>query len=247
MTSDATQTERVARERERVRPLVARARVVLWDFDGPICRLFAGHKAHQVAEDLIEWLGAQGLRGLLTPEEQRTADPHVVLHAVDRMHPRSDLVAALEERLTEAELTAAASAWPTPYADPLIRTLVATGVRLAIATNNSPRTARAYLSGRNLEACFAPHVYGRTTNLALLKPHPYCLDRALTATGATREATLMIGDTPSDLIAARRAGIGFLGYARDERKRKLLHEAGAGAGDVVTSLESVLQVARDRP
>ncbi|MFV0135107.1 HAD family hydrolase [Streptomyces sp. HMX87] len=244
MTSDTTQTERVAAERERVRPLVTRARVVLWDFDGPICRLFAGHKAQQVARELVEWLHAQGLRGLLTAEEQRTADPQVVLHAVDRMHPRSDLVAALEERLTDAELTAAASAWPTPYADPLIRTLVATGVRLAITTNNSPRTARAYLRSRNLEECFAPHVYGRTGNLALLKPHPYCLDRALTATGATKAATLMIGDTPSDLLAARRAGVGFLGYARDDAKLKLLEEA--GAVDVVRSLESVLQVVRER-
>ncbi|CAM5333157.1 HAD superfamily hydrolase (TIGR01509 family) OS=Streptomyces albaduncus OX=68172 GN=FHS32_004053 PE=4 SV=1 [Streptomyces griseoloalbus] len=37
----------------------------------------------------------------------------------------------------------------------------------------------------------------------------------------------MIGDTPSDYQAARAAGVPFLGYARNERKNKVLRDAGA--------------------
>ena len=246
MTSDTQQTEQVTAETEydteRLRELIRRARVVLWDFDGPICRLFAGHSAERVAAELVEWLEGRGLHGLLTDAERELLDPNVVLRAVDRRHPGSDLVAELEERLTQEELRATASAMPTEYADPLIRTWTAVGSRLAIATNNSPRVVRTYLDGRGLLSCFSPHIYGRTQDLHQLKPDPHCLNRALSAMGAARSSALMIGDTPSDLAAANSAGVAFLGYARNPRKERLLREAGATT--VVADLSSVLTLVR---
>jgi HAD superfamily hydrolase (TIGR01509 family) len=249
VTSDATttqsetsQTEQNANEIEKLGELIGRARVVLWDFDGPICRLFARHTAERVAAELVDWLEGRGLHNLLSDSERDSLDPHVVLRAVDLRHPGSDLVTELEERLTQEELRAAGSAFPTPYADPLIRTWTAVGSRLAITTNNSPKVVRAYLEGRGLDSCFAPHIYGRTTELHLLKPDPHCLNRALSAMGSAPSAALMIGDSPSDLAAANDAGVPFLGYARNERKGKLLREAGAGC--VVASLEPLLRILR---
>ncbi|WP_031020176.1 HAD family hydrolase [Streptomyces sp. NRRL S-1314] len=226
-----------------LRNLIEGARVVLWDFDGPVCRLFAGHSAERVARDLVEWLEGQGLHGLLAESERESLDPHAVLRAVDRRHPGSDLVTELEERLTQEELKAAASARPTPYADPLVRTWTAVGARLAITTNNSPQVVKEYLTSRGLLECFAPHVYGRTQELRHLKPHPHCVHRALNATGAAPSTALMIGDTPSDYQAARAAGVPFLGYARNERKNKVLR--GAGAETIVDSLEPVLKLVRE--
>lgn len=247
MTSDATQTGAVPFETEndpnRLTHLISRARVVLWDFDGPICRLFAGHSAERVAGDLVSWLEGRGMHGLLSDTERESLDPQVVLRAVDRRHPGSDLVAALEERLTQEELRAASSAWPTAYADPLIRTWTAVGTRLAITTNNSPRVVREYLASRGLVDCFAPHLYGRTQELHHLKPDPHCLNRALSAMGAAPADALMIGDAPSDLQAAERAGVPFLGYARNDRKAKFLLEAGAEW--VVGSMETLLKLLRE--
>ncbi|MFI8189568.1 HAD family hydrolase [Streptomyces sp. NPDC085946] len=253
MTPDATQTERVAPVAESapdaLRDLISRARVVLWDFDGPICRLFAGHSAERVAAGLVAWLAEQGRQDLLTDAERKSADPHAVLRAVDRRSPRDGdrpaddgFVAALEERLTQEELRAVPKAMPTAYADPLIRTWTARGSRLAVTTNNSPRVVRTYLETRGLLGCFAPHIYGRTRDLGHLKPDPRFLHRALSAMDAESGDALMIGDTPSDLEAARRAGVPFLGYARNERKERALREAGART--VVTSLEQILQPLR---
>ncbi|MFG2129001.1 HAD family hydrolase [Streptomyces sp. NPDC048751] len=227
---------------DRLRQLITRARVVLWDFDGPICRLFARHRAEQVADDLVEWLESRGLHGLLTDAERETLDPQIVLRALDRRHPGSDLVVELEERLTQEELQAAVSAMPTAYADILIQTWTAVGSRLAITTNNSPRSVGRYLASRGLVSCFTPHVYGRTQDLHLLKPDPHCLNRALRGMGSAPSDALMIGDTPTDLEAAANAGVPFLGYARNERKAKLLTDAGAEC--VVETLEPVLELVR---
>nr|WP_078914050.1 HAD family hydrolase [Streptomyces sp. NRRL S-37] len=252
VTSETQQTDAVTAEKRNetrnddepnaLRHLVKGARVVLWDFDGPVCRLFAGHSAERVANDLASWLESRGLHGLFTETERTSLDPQVLLHAVDRRHPGSDLVAELEERLTQEELRASGSAMPTPYADPLIRTWTAVGSRLAVTTNNSPRVVREYLASRGLGACFAPHIYGRTQDLSLLKPDPHCVNRALNAMGAAPATALLIGDAPTDFLAARAAGVPFLGYARDEGKGRLLRDAGATA--VVDSLEPVLRVLR---
>ncbi|GAA3863895.1 HAD family hydrolase [Streptomyces lacrimifluminis] len=253
MTSDTTQTELATEPAaeddsvidsmiDELREPVARAHVVLWDFDGPICALFAGHSAQRVAIDLVEWLEGRGLHGLLTEAERESLDPHVVLRAVDRRHPGSDLVDELEKRLTHEELRATGLAMPTPYADPLIRTWTAVGARLAVATNNSPLVVHQYLASRGLASCFAPHVYGRTRELSHLKPHPHCLNRALNAMGAAPSSALMIGDTPSDYVAAQVAGVPFLGYARNADKEKLLRDAGAET--IVGSLEPVLKLLR---
>ncbi|MGW1258090.1 HAD family hydrolase [Streptomyces sp. NPDC002513] len=244
MTSDTTRTMPVTAETERLRELVESARFVLFDFDGPICHLFARHPAAEVARAMKEWLRGQGLGPLLTEEESAQPDPQVLLRTVHRRHPGSDLVAELEEMLTRHELRAVPSAMPTPYADPLIRTWTACGARLAITTNNSARTASAYLAGRGLVGCFAPHIYGRTHALHQLKPDPYHLNRALRAMGAALGNSVMIGDAPSDLRAAEQAGVPFLGYARNEEKEARLREAGAEV--IVRSLEAVLWILRGR-
>ncbi|MGY0492719.1 HAD family hydrolase [Streptomyces sp. WG-D5] len=231
-----------ARESGTLHDLITSARHVLFDFDGPICRLFAGRPAAGIAREQVEWLDAQGLGEVLTAEEREDADPHAALRRLGQARPNSDLVLEMENRLTEQELRAVASAWPTQHADPLIRTWTAVGARLAITTNNSAEAARRYIASRGLSECFEPHIYGRTQILSRLKPDPYCLNRAMSAMGASPGTTLMIGDTATDLAAAREAGVAFLGYARNARKESVLREA--GARQVTGSLEPVIDVLR---
>jgi len=246
VTSDQTHTEgaaaRSAAEAGDLRSLIEGARVVLWDFDGPVCRLFARHSAERVAKGMVDWLAGRGLRGLLSEDESELSNPHAVLRAVASQRPDSGLVIELEARLTEEERRAASTAWPTPYADPLIRTWTKRGRRLAVATNNSPVAVRTYLKSRGLDACFTPHVYGRTRDLSLLKPNPYCLNRALDATGTAPSEALMIGDSSFDYEAAASADVPFLGYACTPEKARLLRESGTTV--IVDSLEPVLRILR---
>nr|WP_240449590.1 HAD family hydrolase [Streptomyces harenosi] len=223
--------------------MVTGARVVLWGFDGPLCRLLAGDAAERVAAGLLRWLEGRGLHGLPFGTGPQAPDPWAVLRAVQRRQPGGALADELEERLTREELRAAASAMPTAYADPLIRTWTAVGARPAVVTGRSPRAVRAYLAGRGLLACFEPHIYGRTPDAHASEPDPHRLGRALHATGAVPSATLVIGDTPSAFTAARDAGVGFLGYARAERRAEALRRAGAPV--VVRSLEPVLRLLRE--
>ncbi|WP_406125778.1 HAD family hydrolase [Streptomyces canus] len=241
VTPETTHTEPVTAETARLASLVSSARYVLWDMDGPMCQLFAGYPAHEIAGQLVAMIDGLGMGALLTAQERSGDDPHVALRGVHERHRGSDLVLALEEWLTRRELEAVSKAMPTPHADPLIRTWSARGVRFAITTNNAALAAAAYVESRGLADCF-PHVYGRTANLDLMKPDPHCLEEAIKAMGAVPSATLMIGDTATDLQAAQRAGVSFLGYARNAGKEQDLRDAGAEV--VVRSLEQVLDVLR---
>ena len=137
-----------------------------------------------------------------------------------------------------------ASAWPTQYADPLIRTWYAVGAHLAITTNNSagggspvtwPRAASRPASPRTSTAEPRTSISSSPTRTAYNAP---------SAPWARPPSALMIGDTPSDFGAPPAAGIAFLGYARNEGKEKVLREAGAEV--VVWSLEPLLGVLRER-
>lgn len=245
MTSDTTQTGAVT-PTEELRKLLAPVRYVLWDLDGPICRLFAGHPANGVARDLVKELQRLGLDELLNEKERFDPDPQAVLLLVAQRHADSAPIARLEGWLTEQELTAVPRAFPTPYADPLIRTWSALGARFAITTNNSARAAAAYVESRQLTGCF-PHIFGRTENLARMKPDPHCLSLALESLDAQPSQALMLGDAGTDYQAARALGVPFLGYARNQQKRDLLVAAGVDPAHIVGSLEDVLHALKGTP
>jgi HAD superfamily hydrolase (TIGR01549 family) len=192
---------------------------------------------------MMEQIDRLGLAGSLTERERHSPDPHGVLSVLGARHPRSDLIADLEAWLTQQELTAVPRAFPTEYADPLIRTWSGRA-RFAIATNNSALAAVSYIESRGLVECF-PHIYGRTRKLHLMKPHPHTLSRALSAMGSDPALTLMIGDAATDFEAAERAGVAFLGFARRRTKLHELKAAGVAPHHIVGSLESVLEVVRE--
>lgn len=210
-----------------MRDLIEAAKCVLFDFDGPICHLFQDRPTPGIAERLREAVlaGEEGDGWL-----PQTSDPLEILRLAFEQPALVErgIARDIEQALTKEEVQAAPGAFPTAYADTLIRTLAATGRQLAITTNNSQQAVERYLQTRRTGELFAERIHGRSSEGALkLKPDPDCLLRALESTGTHAKEALMIGDAPRDLEAAHAAGVAFLGYARNERKADELRAAGA--------------------
>lgn len=195
---------------------------VLFDFDGPVCRLYPRGAT-------VEWTDK---------------DPYLVLREVHRARDEREpggLVEHMDAKLTEFELAAVPSALPTPGADQLIRWLHGRGSRLAVVTNNAARAADRYLQDHGLRACFEA-IHGRSANPDLMKPHPDVLHRALRSLGLPPDDAVMIGDTPADFHAAEQAGVRFIGYGRNPEKRQRLVDVGAKV--VLSSFPPLLELAR---
>ncbi|MFD0315853.1 HAD family hydrolase [Streptomyces flavalbus] len=221
----------------RARELLDGAACVLFDFDGPLCRLFPEGASAPLADEVRNLVDKFGLGGVLNESQRASIDPHVVLCAVHRARHERDVtepLAVMEAAVTAGELSAARSAWPTPRADALVTWLARRGARLAVVTNNAPGAATAYLDGRGLLGHFDT-VQGRTADPGLMKPHPDVLHRALRALALTPADAVMIGDTSTDATAARAAGVPFIGYARNARKAHGLRTGGADV--IVTSYD----------
>jgi phosphoglycolate phosphatase len=211
--------------------LLQRARVLLLDFDGPICAIFAGHAAPQIARELLDALRDDGHP---VPEHlDAPTDPFDVLRYAATLGP--DATERTDTRLRAAELAAVPTAKPTLHADELIRVWHDAGRQVAAVSNNSQPAVTAYIDrhGIQLDA-----IVGRTSaDPALLKPSPHLVLRALAALGATAGESILLGDSPSDIDAARHAGIVAIGYANKPGKHQRL--ATAGAQLVTDSLPSI--------
>jgi len=218
---------------QEARELLADARCVLFDFDGPICRLFPRAASKRVARELVAKVDELGFPEVLTDAVRSVDDPHAVLGAVHQAGQRRDvteLLPVIEGMVTKGELDAADEAVGksrgTKGAERLIRMLSGRRVRLAVVTNNSSLAAKSYLKQMNLLGHFA-HIHGRTADPGLMKPHPDVLQRALRDLDLRPENAVMIGDTDTDLLAAERAGVGFIGYDTAPLARARLRHAGA--------------------
>lgn len=127
------------------------------------------------------------------------------------------------------EVSAAASAEPTPGADAFLLACERTGRSVAIVSNNSAEAVAAYLSRHGLER-YITHIEGREAGEpALMKPDPYLVRRALEITGADPAAAVLVGDSVTDIEAAHAAGIKAIGYANKPGKAQRFMDAEADA------------------
>ncbi|WP_411267264.1 HAD family hydrolase [Actinoplanes sp. KI2] len=176
---------------------------MLLDFDGPVCAIFAGYPAPRVAADLVALLDIE--RVAVPPEERSESDPLAVLRWVGEACP-ADLTVMIEETLCAAELHAAAVAAPTPFGREVILGAVARGVPVAIVSNNSAAAVEAYLTAHDLAAYVAP-IIGRTYgDPGRVKPNPAPVLAAVRALGAEARSCVLVGDSITDVEAARPPG-----------------------------------------
>lgn len=202
--------------------LLAPSRCILLDFDGPVCGLFRGQLTGAA---VVERLATVVIDTGLCPPDRipQTDDALEVLRLAYQIAPV--LARRVEAVLTQAEMEAAATAPQTPDAAEFIRAVVNSGRKLAIVSNNSSAAIKSYLSAHELAIDV---IIGRANgDPARMKPSPYLLQKAMTTFVTESSQCTLIGDSTSDIAAARCVNMASIGYANTNAKVLALTDAGA--------------------
>ncbi|MGW5528201.1 HAD family hydrolase [Streptomyces xanthochromogenes] len=211
-------------------------RAVLFDFDGPICDVFAGRPAPDVASHLADTLSE--FDAALGSKAHGTDDPMEVL----RLAPQGGEPAlrAIEEELTKAEVTAVRLAGPPiPGAVAALEAARASGRKVAIVSNNSTACVWAFLMLHDLRH-LVDAVVGRAPYWPdAMKPDPSSLLRAASALEAHPHDCTLIGDSVTDVEATKATGGRSIGFANKPGKERALTDAGADA--VVADMTAVAE------
>ncbi|MER5607525.1 HAD-IA family hydrolase [Micromonospora tulbaghiae] len=213
--------------------VIDRARVILLDFDGPVCSIFAQHSASTVAHELRRLLVDQAVT--LPPGILAERDPLAVLRFTATLG-RPAVVRLVDEAMTREEVTAARTAEPTPYGREVIVAAHQTGRRIAVVSNNSADSVHAYLSARRLTSYVHPVIGRPEAAPERMKPDPFPVLAAVRELGAQPAECVLVGDSVSDIEAAHAAGVAAIGYANKPGKR----ERFAAADVVIDSMAELV-------
>ncbi|MEV0781883.1 HAD family hydrolase [Streptomyces sp. NPDC050423] len=205
---------------------VTGARVLLFDFDGPICDVFAGLPAPQVARELTRLVAAESEAAGAKAAE--TSDPIEVLGIA---HEASvALGQKIEQALTTAEIRAVDVAGePTPGSVAALRAAKESSRGVAVVSNNSTQCVRAFLDRHGLGGYVAEIVGRPSEQPHLMKPNPYPLIHAAGLMQVDVSACALIGDSLTDIQAAHAAGASVIGYANKPNKAEAFVSLGANA------------------
>jgi phosphoglycolate phosphatase-like HAD superfamily hydrolase len=195
--------------------LLARPHVLL-DFDGPVCAVYGGTTSRAVADHLRERLRDGG--AAVPADIVDTEDPLDVLRYAATVD--AGWLARIESEFVAQEVTAVATATPTPGAAEAMSALVAAGATITIVSNNSPDAIWAYLQHADLTGLVVG-VAGRVPRCPnLMKPHPYMLWRAMTELATTAAECVIIGDSETDVEVAHLVGSPAVAFANEPCKRR---------------------------
>jgi beta-phosphoglucomutase-like phosphatase (HAD superfamily) len=207
--------------------------VILLDFDGPTCHLFAGRPARDIAADFRAYLeqigapvdGADPFDPLALYAAAVTADPG-----------QAD---AIERWLTDAETVAAGTAEPTPGCRAVLDAARGAGRPVVMVSNNSGAAVRAYLARERLTDHVADVVGRPHAAPDRMKPAPWPIQEAGRRQHVPPGSCVLIGDSVTDIDAATAAGARSIGYANKRGKRERFTDADAVVDDMHAIAEAI--------
>jgi HAD superfamily hydrolase (TIGR01509 family) len=214
--------------------VMSRSRYLLFDFDGPICGIFAGLSAPTIATELRELVAHCGVD--VPAEIAVSDDPFDVLRLAASISP--DLTQVVADELRGMELRAVEAADATPHASEVIEAAYQAGRPIAAVSNNSREAVTRYLATAGLAPLFTT-IIGRTDpDPGLLKPNPHLISHTVKVLSADPAECVLIGDSLSDIEGARNTGVLSIGYANKPGKLDRFTTARADA--IITSMEELL-------
>lgn len=221
-------------------PLLGEAGAVLLDFDGPVCSIFAGYPAPQVAAELVGVLRRRGVD--VPPSLASEPDPLEVLRRTGAAGDHG-ITRAVEDALCAAERRAVESAEPTPCGREVIVGARQARMPVAVVSNNSAGAVCAYLAAHRLAAHVSPVVGRAYADPERMKPNPEPILQAVRAVGEPASRCVLVGDSLSDIEGARAAGVRVIGYANRPAKVEVFRAAGVDV--VITSMGEIAGVLAD--
>lgn len=214
--------------------LVASARAVLLDFDGPITPLMPWPQNAQAAGAARQPLLHAGLD--LPKLVGETTDHLVVLRYAASLG--LDRLAAVEQACIGAEVAAAEVSKPTAGAHEFLAACQRDEKPVVIVSNNSAEAVHRYLSRFQLHGSVRGVVGRQLHRPDLMKPHPSLVGAALDVLGQTASQCVMIGDSTTDIQAAQHFGMPTVGFAKRPTRAPELRSVGADA--VTESMKSLV-------
>jgi phosphoglycolate phosphatase len=205
-------------------------RHLLIDFDGPVCSLFAGTPTAPIAARLRTILTNAGIA--LPAAIRDTGNWFEIFAFAASTGPA--LARHVESELAALEAAAARTAAPTPGLADVLSACHDSGRQVAIVSNSSASAVRIYLDIHQLTSQIDAVAARTGHDPALLKPSPCLIKQAASELSIAPSACALIGDSPSDIAAARSAHASSIGYAATSGRTEQLLAAGADA--IVTAM-----------
>ncbi|ROR43395.1 HAD family hydrolase [Kitasatospora cineracea] len=206
---------------------------VLLDFDGPVCSVFAGLPAPEVARRLRLSLLAAGKQAVAGAETE--TDPLALLRLIAFARP--DLVTVADNALASLEMEAMRYGRPNSGGESVLRACARSGRSVSVVSNNAGAAIETYLADQGLDG-YVTRVFGRAPgDPSSMKPNPRLLLEAMDSIKSKPEETIFIGDAVRDVEAGNAAGVSTLGYANKPGKDTKL--AKAGALIIVNSMQEI--------
>jgi phosphoglycolate phosphatase-like HAD superfamily hydrolase len=204
------------RSKHDYREMARRAKAILVDEGVPEDELDEPRKVWQIIRGGLEALAGLGM------------SPERVKRTLQMMN----------EALNSVELLSLDSVDMVPGAQEALKLIKSRGIRIGIAT----RAGRLYAE-RSLEAAglleYVDVLLARD-EVEYPKPDPRHLLQLVGSLGASRESTLYVGDTTTDLTTAWAAGIKFVAFAGDGEWVARLREAGCGS--FISDIREIVEV-----
>ncbi|MEO3780383.1 HAD family hydrolase, partial [Micromonospora sp. B11E3] len=170
--------------------LLGEVGAVLLDFDGPVCSIFAGYPAPQVAAELVDVLRQCGVD--VPPDLASEPDPLEVLRRTPAAGNHG-ITRAVEDALCAAERRAVETAGPTLHGREVIVAARQAGLPVAVVSNNSAGAVSAYLAAHRLTMHVSPVVGRAYADPERMKPNPAPIHQAARAVGESPGRCVLIG------------------------------------------------------
>ncbi|CCK30262.1 hypothetical protein BN159_5883 [Streptomyces davaonensis JCM 4913] len=226
--------------------LIRNAQCVLLGFDEILAHLYPADAEREVLQDIARLLVEER-----DPAGALSGQPLPSIGPMDQADSLSLLRAFAEHKLAHEvrklvdlhDSRAARIARPNPLARELLQALNVGGARPAVVTDRATEAATWFLRRGRLTDHVPGGVYGRSSDLTRLMPHPHVLLEALDHAQAPASACVLIASTVAEQTAARTIGLPFIGYSPNSWRQLRVADREV---PLVSSLSPLLDAARSR-